>query len=167
MSVIQIGSAVAAFNFWRLARLSLPVGLAIAMLSAAVGAFVIARSPTLISIGIGCLAGGAAQGILGPLFLSWLMGKTPSNLYGRVVGAAQTLSYLAYFLAPLSARQLAVSPHSSASAMTLIAAADLLLALAAVTVRLFHNPVSPSPDGAAEGRAARRNGRRGPSAARL
>jgi len=146
MSVIQIGSAVAAFNFARVGRLSLPVSLAIAMLSAAIGAFMIARSPTLILVGFGCVAAGAAQGMLGPLFLTWLMGKTPPGLYGRAVGSAQTLSYLAFFLAPLSARQLAVSLHSSASAMALIAAADLFVALAAITARLSRKPISPSPE---------------------
>jgi len=127
LALVQVGAAVAAF---------------------AVGVFGrLAQSGTLTPLGVGCLAAGAAQGLLGPLFAAWLMSQTPPALYGRAVGSMQTLSYLAYFTAPLTARQIAVALHSSSGDMRVIGVFDLALTAAAVLALLFRArpPSSISP----------------------
>ena len=147
LALVQVGAAVAAFAVGVFGRLSVPARLSIAMASAAVGALFIAQSGTLTPLGAGCLAAGAAQGLLGPLFAAWLMSQTPPALYGRAVGSMQTLSYLAYFTAPLTARQIAVALHSSSGDMRVIGVFDLALTAAAILALLFRTrpPSSISP----------------------
>ncbi|WP_158843627.1 MFS transporter [Saccharothrix deserti] len=136
----SLATAVAAYLFARVARLGPAVTIPAAFALSGLGILVLALASSVPVVVLGAVVAGLGNGLLLPAMLTWALGSLTFEQRGRGTGIWTSAVFIGQFICPLVVLALAGAIAGLPSALIVVGAVALLVA---VGVRLLR-PVRPA-----------------------